>query len=662
MKALVHLISISILCSLSAYGQWNSDPASPLEVCTETGSQNSVQSFPDGAGGIYTFWLDARTGNNLWDIYGQHYNADGIAQWEAGGKELINYEGRANIVRFFPLANAQFIVTWNVQQSTVPADNGVYVQKMNSNGEFLWPEDVKVRNDSSYPNGITSLALAQSAGNYYIASQAVVIGGANVLKISKIDGDGNLLWPFGGTTPPSMGGFGSFNISSDLNGGIYVFHSTGNGSGASLRCMLVAGVSDLSNQWDTWATVTAGTAGLSYQYSGIGDNTGITFVWQGTGAEGSSTNLYARRLVASNGSLGWNESTKLICVADGSQSNFYWKKSGSNYFITWADGRPGVVGNAAIYAQKFTVNGVILWEENGVEVADLNTYIPNPEFDLDENNTMCIAHKASPGFMAQKVTTDGDLVWDPAGIVGLTNSFAPFYADFNMVYTGGKYLIVSAKSASGGGADNIYISKVTLPAVQVTEVVAACNEYEAYGQTFTESDTYIIDLQDTIVTLVLTIVVNIAEITQEGNNLISVYDGTFRWMDCSTGEFIEGATGPIYTVTSTGSYALEITNGDCVALSECMEVIIVGTDEAGNSTFQLYPNPGVDGFRLDMPASQHPKSLRVYDAAGRLVHAERLATAEFVRQISLGGLESGTYFVRIEYDLGHYATAKWIKL
>ncbi len=662
MKTILHFIGMSILCSLSAYGQWNSDPAMPLVVCAETGGQNSVQSFPDGTGGIFTFWLDSRTGSIGWDVYGQHYNAEGIAQWEAGGKEIINYEGRVNIFRIISLPNAEFIITWNVQQSPVLANNGIYVQKMNSNGESIWPEDVKVRNDSSYPNGINNVAMVVSAGDYYIASQGVVIGGSDVLKICKIDGDGNLLWPFGGTTPPSMIGLGSFGISPDMNGGVYVYHSTGNVSGASLKCMLVAGVSDLSNQWIAWAFVTAGTQGVGNQYSGIADNTGITFVWQGAGPEGTGGNIYARRLLASNGALGWNETTKLICAANGLQSRFFWKKSGNNYFITWADSRPGVVGNSAIYAQKFTANGVILWQEYGVQVANLNTYSPNPEFDLDENNTMCITHKASTGFIAQKVTTDGVLVWDPAGIIALTNTFAPSYADFNMVYTGGKFLVVSARSVASGGADNIYISKVTLPAVQVSETVTACNEYTAYGQTFDQSDTYIIDLQDTVATLVLTIVQNIAEISLEGNMLVSVYDGEFRWMDCNTGEFIEGATGPVYAVIASGSYALEVTNGECVSLSECVEVTIVGTNDKGNSNFSLYPNPGVDGFNIKFSGIENPKLLRVFDPAGRLLYTEQLSTVDMSRQIELSELNKGTYFIRIEFEKGRFATTKWMKL
>jgi hypothetical protein len=62
---------------------------------------------------------------------------------------------------------------------------------------------------------------------------------------------------------------------------------------------------------------------------------------------------------------------------------FFWKKSGDNYYITWADGRPGTdPGNSDIYVQKFDENGTVHWTENGVLAISLNTYIPYPKFEL----------------------------------------------------------------------------------------------------------------------------------------------------------------------------------------------------------------------------------------------------------------------------------------
>src|SRR5690606_22722060 len=118
--------------------------------------------------------------------------------------------------------------------------------------------------------------------------------------------------------------------------------------------------------WPQWRNVTSGTQGLAGSYSAFGDPAGVTFVWNGNGVEGTGNNIYSRRLVVSTGLLGWNETTKFICVANGNQTQFFWKKSGNEYYIVWADARPGVVGNYAIYAQKFNVNGVLFWPENGM--------------------------------------------------------------------------------------------------------------------------------------------------------------------------------------------------------------------------------------------------------------------------------------------------------
>ena len=116
----------------------------------------------------------------------------------------------------------------------------------------------------------------------------------------------------------------------------------------------------LSMTGDTiWGPVNvlSGTSGLNYQFAGFSDESGITFVWQGNGDGGSSTNLYARRLDP-DGTFAWGGSTTTICAADGEQGRFDCKKSGDNYYITWSDGRPGTEpGNYDIYAQKFDING-----------------------------------------------------------------------------------------------------------------------------------------------------------------------------------------------------------------------------------------------------------------------------------------------------------------
>jgi hypothetical protein len=662
MKTILLITCLFLFAFSNTPAQFTIDPANPMIVCDATGNQSDVQSIADGEGGIYIFWYDARTGNNQWDVYGQHYDANGTALWEEDGRELINYEGRINLFSFVRLEDDDFLISFTVNFSTVTTDNGVYVRKIDSDGYEVWDGDVKVFDPTSYPNSMGSAHIVKSADYYYISTSGSVIGGSNTCRINKIDADGNLLWPFNGSNITGMNSFGSYNISSDQSGGLYVYASTGNGSGASLRCMRVLGIDNLSTAWPAWVNVTSGTQGLNYQFSGIGDSQGITFVWEGSSTDGTGGNLYSRRLLASTGLLDWNEATKTICGANGGQGKFYWKKSGNNYHIVWADGRPGVVGNSAIYAQKFTANGIILWQENGVEVANLNTYIPYAEFDLDENNTMCVTHKAGPGFVAHKVSADGVVTWGPAGVTTLSNTYAPFYEDYNVVYSQNKFLVVGSKSAPGGGADNIYMNRIHPAVVQETQSVTACNEYTIHGETYVETGVYTIDYDpDTTLTLTLTIINNVADFDVDGLTLTAVNDGSFQWYRCDLKSPIEGATGPIYTVTESGLYALQLTNGECVDLSECVEIIITSVDEHQLSeSITVYPNPASNMLHIDLSKlNEQPESIALYNVFGQMIWQEKNISNQRI-SIPVEMLANGSYILQITCE-DFSIRKQWVK-
>ncbi|MCB0820824.1 MAG: T9SS type A sorting domain-containing protein [Bacteroidetes bacterium] len=648
MKNILLICSIILLaCTGSLNAQWTTDPTAPTVVAAETGSQNSVQSFNDGNNGLYVFWLDTRAGNK--DIYGQHYNATGQAQWAEGGVEFANFEGQVNSFTVLRNSDGSIILAWTVISSTDAAEKGAYVKKIDADGNDVWSGDLKLRDDSAYPNSLGGIRLVKSGADYYVGTSGTLIGGSNQIRISKFDESGSLLWPYGGTVPTGTGSFGSYSMTTDESGGIYVYYSGGNGAGAALYCNHIAGVDDLQTFWASWVNITAGSQGLGYQYSGIGDAGGITFVWVGNGPVGSSTNIYARRYEINSGTQAWNSNTIDLCVADGSQDKFYWKKSGNNYYITWADGRPGVVGNAAIYAHKFTINGVVLWAENGVEAANLNTYIPYPEFDLDEDNTMCIAHLHSgSGLKGHKVKDDATVVWGPGGALIFNTSYSPFYEDFNIVYTGDRFVAVSAKSASGGGADNIYLNEIKLPPVEVTENVTACNSYTAYNQTFTATDAYVIELTDTVVTLNLTIVNNMADVTVAENEITTVNSGVYSWYDCNQGQLIDGETGPVYSATETGSYALILSNGECTDTSTCIPISFASIDEILNDIkLEVYPNPAVSEiFVSGNPALMQNSVIEIIDLSGKLVYTKNNIQA-FPLRVDVSDLKNGLYFIRL---------------
>lgn len=651
---LIPLFALGVI--FPSLAQFTTDPNNPTIVSNATLPQKDVQSVADGAGGIYVFWFDARTGVNLWDVYGQHYDANGTALWEANGREIINYDGPIRAFSFVRENNGEFLFAFAVNNNTDASQNGVYVRRTDANGQPLWEEDIKVFDPTSYPNSLATAFIVKSQNYYYVSTSGTLIGGSNTCRIIKIDANGNLLWPFNGSTIPGLIGFGSYGISSDQSGGLYVYASSGNGSGAILRCMRVIGVDNLSNAWPDWVNVTAGYNGLSYQYSAIGDAQGITLLWEGYGPEANGTNIYARRLLASNGLLDWNENTKIICAAPDNQSRFYWKKSGNEYCIVWSDSRSGILNNNAIYAQKLTTNGVLLWQENGVQVANLTANGTYPKFDLDANNNIYVTHRTNTGFVAHKVNSDGVVATEPSGILVLNNSFSPSGKDYEIVSSQNKFIAV------GSNNNDIFLNRIHPNVVQVSQTVTACNEYTIYGETFNETGVYTIAYDpDTTLILTLTIIQNVAEFVVDGWTLTAVNDGEFQWYNCELEAPIQGATGPVYNVTQSGFYTLRLTNGDCEDFAECVEIIVTSIDEHSLAeSITVYPNPSSHLLNIDMSMLQEqPQNIDLFTTSGQLVWQQKAGSSQLV-SIPVNELAEGFYIVQISGN-NFSIRKRWVK-
>lgn len=457
------LLSTILLTSIFTHAQWSTDPASPGIVCDFSGIQSEPQAFADGDGGIYVFWLDHRNGTSqiARDVYGQHFDADGYALWEEDGRMILNHSNQIKWFRASRIFNDEIIIGWITSTTSEP--DSLYVQRLDEDGMKVWTNDLAVANTLANPIyilGLYGFHIIHDNSGYCISIGTVYYGGSSGNRITRFSSDGVLTGPYYGEPEGTQYNFGSSGLEScfDANDNVYLYYSSGNGSGANLLCLKVDIAGD--TVWGPLNVLT-GTNGLSYQFKGISDENGITFVWQGTGDGGSNTNIYARRL-NTDGSFAWSGSTTTICAADGEQGIFDCKKSGENYYITWSDGRPGTEpGNYDIYAQKFDINGNVAWAENGILAISLNTYIPYPEFNFSDNNSMIICHQANAnGFVAQKVLDDGTVAWDADGNQICTQTYSPFYAEHVEVQTGDKTIAVWAKTQAGGGSNDIYITRV----------------------------------------------------------------------------------------------------------------------------------------------------------------------------------------------------------
>jgi hypothetical protein len=460
LRLFITAIAVSMLF-LTANAQWRTDPASPGLVCDLSGTQSNIVSLGDEEGGAYVFWTDTRNnpGQTPKQIYGQHYNNEGYELWESGGRLVMSHYNGILYYKIVRKDDGKLVLGMITQSQAYPGGDTLRFQMLDEAGAPVWDDPLVVANAGTTPNFILYLSFIMIMpvnDDIYVNIGVIYYGGSNGNRFTRFDSNGNLTGSYDGVTTGNQNYVGAtyWDRTYDGSGDYYLFYATGNGSGASLHCFRFNGYG--SQIWGP-VDVTAGTAGLSYQLGGISDINGISLIWQGSGT--GETDLFSRRLTP-GGAFAYGGNTVDICSANGTQSNFFLKRKDMYLYVTWADGRPGVdPGYYDIYAQKLDTTGYLYWSPNGIEIASFNTYGPYPKLEIMDDYSIIVNHQSTvAGFMAQKVAADGSLPWGPGAKQLATTTFNPFYENHTLFQSGDNTIAVWNQSASGGGADGVYIT------------------------------------------------------------------------------------------------------------------------------------------------------------------------------------------------------------
>lgn len=176
---------------------------------------------------------------------------------------------------------------------------------------------------------------------------------------------------------------------------------------------------------------------------------------------------------------------------------------------------------------------------------------------------------------------------------------------------------------------------VSLPVTATTDVTWTFTD--ASGNSSTQLQRVIVNALDT-------------EVTLEGITLTARQTGvTYQWLDCNNGNTpIPGAVGRTFTASQDGSYAVQLTSGDCVEVSDCVEVLVTNLDDpAGSLPVTVYPNPAADQLKIDLSAfGTSSPTLRLSGMDGT-----ELLKLRDIRQriitLDVSGLAEGTYLVHV---------------
>ncbi|MFD1553811.1 hypothetical protein DNU06_09515 [Putridiphycobacter roseus] len=124
----------------------------------------------------------------------------------------------------------------------------------------------------------------------------------------------------------------------------------------------------------------------------------------------------------------------------------------------------------------------------------------------------------------------------------------------------------------------------------------------------------------------------------------------YQWLNCDNNySIIQGGTNQTYSPASNGNYAVEISNGNCIDTSACVNIsaIGLGVNYSNHSTFTIYPNPTAD--RVNLTLGNHQKvSIKVYNINEQLIfQTDNINTTTYQFELNQ---PAGVYIIEVTAD------------
>jgi hypothetical protein len=193
-----------------------------------------------------------------------------------------------------------------------------------------------------------------------------------------------------------------------------------------------------------------------------------------------------------------------------------------------------------------------------------------------------------------------------------------------------------------------------------------CDSVVANGQTFVTTGTYFQTLTnadgcDSNLVLLITVHQVDASVTATATTITATGVGTYQWLDCDNGmAVVAGATSQSFTPTTTGNFAVAVTNSGCTDTSACTNIIVDGVAADSWAAVQILPNPSQGRVVVSFGQRETTVVLTLCDVWGRQVLRKTLHdAAETV--LSWDGA-AGIYLLHIAAPDGRSATRRLLSL
>lgn len=178
--------------------------ANGVTVSSALGRKRYPVVASDGAGGAFVAWADQRsgtTGDEYFDLYGQHLDATGAPLWTPDGVGLCTLPESQFVKQLMPDGTGGVFIVWMDKRSGV---YHVYAQRFDGAGVAQWTTNGTVLSDVDCAQG-GAYMVPDGAGGAFVLWFDYRSGGTQV-QAQRVSASGSQPWGVGGLALSTAGG------------------------------------------------------------------------------------------------------------------------------------------------------------------------------------------------------------------------------------------------------------------------------------------------------------------------------------------------------------------------------------------------------------------------------------------------------------------------
>ncbi len=552
----------------STSGQWVNDPKTNTKLVIDTADPVNISSARDFNGGAFIFWQDNKK-DSINQVYFIHFDANGMVSMRADGKKISSLSGKKEEpVCAVNLPNSA-VVAW--KDFSKNKYGNLYVQRVASNGDYLWNEQGIQLTDSNYNVYDYSIASDKN-GNVFVSYVLSEPGVKNNYKIEscKITPDGKFSFDSTVTVTNSTNKESMSKVVPDNLGGCYAFWVENNKNKSILFIQHI----NKEGKIDWKITPTRLSDENSNVISYTVNNTNLSFAyaaWQ-TINDGKKIN---HQLINDKGTLLWGNNGKPIAIQKGYQINPQAIANDSSIILSWTY---ELKNDQNIFIQKYNLSGNPVWHKDGETVIGLHRaqfgqkIISDGKFGaiiswFDRRKDSTLAN-----IYSQRISSRGNRLWDSLGVELFAHDNSPkSYLSLVPDESSGAIALIKEKQ---NGVNEIYGQRIFDSGTFISQLVGFNSELKGESvklswysanelsntkfniQRSVKSDSIFIPWQ---------IVATIRSEKKEGSKYYEYYDkpdlaGTIYYrvseIDSSSGSSQTSETEKINYFQNSGSYSL----------------------------------------------------------------------------------------------------------